>query len=107
MRRQSPSDLRARVSSFLQDDDPGGLRSVSLERRRVRCGKKRCRCVRGKPHGPFVYLRLCEVRLRRHRRRLYVPKKEVRRVKNLLRSFRESRAALKSAMSLVRRWYSR
>lgn len=33
-----------------------GLQSGHIQRRRVRCGKPNCRCVRGEPHTAFYHV---------------------------------------------------
>lgn len=49
-------DLAPRPA-WLKDRKITQARSVYLEGRRVRCGKRPCRCRRGELHGPFYYLR--------------------------------------------------
>ena len=65
--RRSTAELRARRAELLAGLPraerllPGAL----IEQHRS-CGKEGCRCTRGEPHGPYVYLQVAG-------RLLYVP----------------------------------
>jgi hypothetical protein len=93
-------DLEARLP-WLNGRDVESVTSVHLERRRVRCGKTRCRCTRGELHGPYYYLRFSQ---RRHsRQRVYVSRRNVRKIRRWVRRFRDARVG----MHLAWRWISR
>jgi hypothetical protein len=58
----------------------------SLVKKYVRCGKENCRCVEGEGHGPVFYLSFKEVG---RTKLVYVPSKEVEKVKQQLASFKQ------------------
>jgi hypothetical protein len=60
----------------------------SLQREWRRCGKRRCRCTRGMPHGPYWYLRWRE---RGRQRRQYVPRERVDAIRVVLEQRRRLR----------------
>jgi len=63
-----------------------GLLCGSLIREVKQCGKPRCRCLTGQPHGPYWYRRWREGgRLRRQ----YVPRDQVGRVRTAIARHRE------------------
>ncbi|NLA06924.1 MAG: hypothetical protein GX872_04735 [Firmicutes bacterium] len=62
----------------------------SLIKRYTRCGKPGCRCMEGKPHGPFWYL---SRRIDGKTRYTYIPKDRVKEVKALTDSNKEIRNA--------------
>jgi len=97
--------LRQRVA-WLADGELDVAVAVHLERRRVRCGKSRCRCAKGDRHGPYLYLRFRESATGR-RRRVYVPERLLRTVTGWIGAFRAQRDAMRYAMSLVYRLYGR
>ena len=103
-RRDLP-DLDTRLA-WLKSREVERVQSVYLERRQVGCGKRRCRCARGQPHGPFYYLRFSGLAGSR-RQRVYVPRKRAREVRDWVRRFRESRAGMYLALRWIRRRYCR
>jgi hypothetical protein len=49
--------LRARQSRLVRSlPDLAGFMVGSLVEQHRKCGKEGCRCTRGEPHGPYVYL---------------------------------------------------
>ena len=63
--------LRSRRSHLVQQlPDLQATLYGSLQRQTRRCGEPGCRCARGEPHGPYLYL---AVRVGRRTRMLYVP----------------------------------
>ena len=65
--RRSTAELRARRAELLAGLPPADrlLPGALIEQHR-NCGKEGCRCTRGEPHGPYVYLQVAE-------RLMYVP----------------------------------
>jgi hypothetical protein len=50
-------ELRARRTRLVCSlPDPTGFMAGSLVEQHRTCGKEGCRCTRGEPHGPYVYL---------------------------------------------------
>jgi len=97
---QTLDDLRRRLEWLADGNANGGQWAVHLERRRVLCGSVGCRCSHGgRPHGPYVYVRVGHGHGRR--RRFYVPQRHVRAVRRWLADFRRTRASMKLAMRLV------
>ena len=63
----STAELRARRAGLLAALPPAeGLLPGALVEQHRRCGKEGCRCTRGEPHGPYVYLQVAG-------RLMYVP----------------------------------
>jgi Family of unknown function (DUF6788) len=62
----------------------------------VRCGKPRCRCNRGKPHGPYYYFFW---RDGSKLRKAYIPKAEVDQVREVCEARRKARERERAAMS--------
>lgn len=89
--------------AWLRACDVDEARSVYLEQRRVRCGKRRCRCARGGRHGPYYYLRFAPADERR--RRVYIAGRFARRVQRWVHEFHFLRAGRRTAMALVNRLY--
>jgi len=79
LRRLSVRQLRARRLRLARQlpDVKIALRG-SLQKQGRRCGKEGCRCSRGEPHGPYVYL---AVRTEGKSRVLYVPAELAERVR--------------------------
>ena len=96
---QTLDDLRGRLDWVGGGNANGGRWALHLERRRVLCGAVGCRCNHGRPHGPYVYVRVGHGH--GHRRRIYVPKRHVRAVRRWLADFRRTRANMKLALRLV------
>ncbi len=68
----------------------------------TRCGKVRCRCQAGRPHGPYHYLRWREGTVQRRR---YVRAADVPSVRAILDQRREARRAQRLAHALsLRSW---
>lgn len=67
LRRLATAELRSRraglVAGLPQAD---GLLPGTLVEQHRNCGKEGCRCTRGEPHGPYVYLQVAG-------RLMYVP----------------------------------
>jgi hypothetical protein len=65
--RWSTAELRARRAELLAGLPPADrlLPGALIEQHR-NCGKEGCRCTRGEPHGPYVYLQVAG-------RLMYVP----------------------------------
>jgi|SRR5919109_3840463 hypothetical protein len=86
--RFSTAELRSRrdrlVAGLPRADAllPGGL----VEQHR-NCGKERCRCTRGEPHGPYVYLQVTG-------RLMYVPAALAEAVRSRVEISRRLREAL-------------
>ena len=56
-RRASAADLLKRLErAVARAPNLGEVMRGTLRQRHVRCGKRGCRCRRGKGHGPFLYL---------------------------------------------------
>jgi hypothetical protein len=53
------AELRQRRDALARGLPPvdGALPGTVVEQRRA-CGKEGCRCTRGEPHGPYVYLQV-------------------------------------------------
>jgi uncharacterized protein DUF6788 len=63
--------LRARRTRLVRQlPDLHATMYGSLQRQTRRCGEPGCRCARGEPHGPYLYL---AVRVDGRTRMLYVP----------------------------------
>jgi hypothetical protein len=61
------SELRSRRAELLAGLPPAeGLLPGALVEQHRKCGKEGCRCTRGEPHGPYVYLQVAG-------RLMYVP----------------------------------
>ena len=103
MARPNVPDLRTRLA-WLKEGDVHGSPSFHLERQQIRCGKAGCRCLQGKRHGPFYYLRLRDARDRR-RHRVYVPQGKLRTIKRWIKDFRKARESMNLALRMVHRWY--
>lgn len=57
--RLATAELRSRRAALLAAlPRAGGLLPGELVEQHRSCGKERCRCTRGEPHGPYVYLRV-------------------------------------------------
>jgi Family of unknown function (DUF6788) len=55
----STSELRARRGQLVAGlPSPEGLLPGALVEQHRNCGKEGCRCMRGEPHGPYVYLQV-------------------------------------------------
>jgi hypothetical protein len=53
------AELRSRRAALLAAlPQAGGLLPGALVEQHRSCGKERCRCTRGEPHGPYVYLQV-------------------------------------------------
>jgi hypothetical protein len=60
LRNVSDADLTKRKSALLKSMRiPGNALRASRVRQFLTCGKKNCRCQRGRKHGPFQYLVQC------------------------------------------------
>ena len=57
----------------------------------ARCGNKRCRCQKGKPHGPYWYL---TQHWAGKTRNIYVPREKVEQIAALARRYKEYEGAL-------------
>src|SRR5215471_21297850 len=65
--RLSTAELRARRDRLVAAlPQAGALLPGALVEQHRNCGKEGCRCTRGEPHGPYVYLQVAG-------RLLYVP----------------------------------
>lgn len=104
MSQRTLPDLLARLP-WLADGDVPGSSVCYLERRRVRCGKRGCRCLSGGGHGPYAYLRIRDAG--RARFRIYLRRDLVGKIRELVEEYRLDRAAMRSAISLVYRLYGR
>ena len=61
------AELRSRRAELLAGLPPAeGLLPGSLVEQHRNCGRQGCRCARGEPHGPYVYLQVAG-------RLMYVP----------------------------------
>jgi uncharacterized protein DUF6788 len=61
------ADLRARRTALVAAlPQAGALLPGALVEQHRSCGKEGCRCARGEPHGPYVYLQVAG-------RLIYVP----------------------------------
>ncbi len=66
----------------------GSLIRGSLIERKSECGKPRCRCHQGKPHGPYYYL---SVTRRVGKTQIdYVPAEKVEQVRRGIRAYQEA-----------------
>ena len=74
-----------------------------FERRLVRCGKKVCRCLAGRLHGPYLYLRLVCEPASGKRRRVYVSRRDIARVRRWAREHRRQARLERLAWTLARR----
>jgi len=53
------AELRSRRAALVAAlPQAGGLLPGALVEQHRSCGKERCRCTRGEPHGPYVYLQV-------------------------------------------------
>jgi hypothetical protein len=60
LRRVSAADLKKRKGALLRNMRvPDNALRASRVRQLITCGKKNCRCQRGRKHGPFEYLVQC------------------------------------------------
>jgi Family of unknown function (DUF6788) len=65
--RWSTAQLRSRRAELVAGLPPAiGLLPGALVEQHRACGKEGCRCTRGEPHGPYVYLQVAG-------RLMYVP----------------------------------
>jgi hypothetical protein len=65
--RWATAELRARRAELLAGlPAADGLLPGTLVEQHRQCGKEGCRCTRGEPHGPYVYLQVAG-------RLMYVP----------------------------------
>jgi hypothetical protein len=65
--RWSTAELRSRRAELLVGlPSAEGLLPGALVEQHRNCGRTRCRCARGEPHGPYVYLQVAG-------RLMYVP----------------------------------
>jgi hypothetical protein len=63
----STAELRSRRDALVAALPPAdGVLPGTLVQQHRNCGKEGCRCTRGEPHGPYVYLQVAG-------RLLYVP----------------------------------
>ena len=105
MSRRTLPDLLARLP-WLADGDVPGSPVCHVERRRIRCGKKGCRCLKeGVGHGPYAYLRVRHAG--RARFRIYLRKGMVGKIRELVEEYRLERATMRLALSMVYRLYGR
>lgn len=57
--RLATAELRSRRAALVAGlPQAGGLLPGALVEQHRSCGKERCRCARGEPHGPYVYLQV-------------------------------------------------
>lgn len=68
----------------------GPILEGSLVEQYTVCGKPGCKCSRGEKHGPYWYL---SQKVEGRTKMRYVPKAEVRKVRVLVRRYRELREA--------------
>ena len=67
MRELTTPQLRSRRAALVAALPPAdGVLPGTLVQQHRNCGKEGCRCTRGEPHGPYVYLQVAG-------RLLYVP----------------------------------
>ena len=58
-RQLATAGLRSRRAALVAAlPQAGGLLPGALVEQHRSCGKERCRCARGEPHGPYVYLQV-------------------------------------------------
>jgi hypothetical protein len=89
--------------AWLKERKVNKVLEVHLERRRIRCGGRRCGCRRGELHGPYTYLRYVpSPGPKRKRIRVYIPKAAVRKVSAWLERFRALRADDRLACRAIR-----
>jgi hypothetical protein len=70
------AQLRSRRAELLAGLPPAeGLLPGALVEQHRQCGKEGCRCTRGEPHGPYVYLQVAG-------RLMYVPSGLAERVRS-------------------------
>ena len=93
------SDIRCRLAELGEGSANAGRWTAHLERRWIRCGSPGCRCRRGDPHGPHLYIRLG--RRPGRRRRIYVARRHARAVRRWLADFRRTRANMRLALRLA------
>jgi hypothetical protein len=59
LRDLTTAELRQRLDALARGLPPaGGLLPGAVVEQRRACGKEGCRCTRGEPHGPYVYLQV-------------------------------------------------
>jgi hypothetical protein len=57
--RLATAELRSRRTALVAAlPQAGGLLPGTLVEQHRNCGKERCRCAHGEPHGPYVYLQV-------------------------------------------------
>src|SRR5260370_40777520 len=57
--RLATAELRSRRAALVAAlPQAGGLLPGALVEQHRSCGKERCRCTRGEPHGPYGYLQV-------------------------------------------------
>ena len=57
--RLATAELRSRRAALVAAlPQAGGLLPGALVEQHRSCGKEGCRCTRGEPHGPYVYLQV-------------------------------------------------
>ena len=57
--RLATAELRSRRAALVAAlPEAGGLLPGALVEQHRSCGKEGCRCTRGEPHGPYVYLQV-------------------------------------------------
>ncbi len=57
--RLGATELRSRRAALVAAlPQAGGLLPGALVEQHRSCGKEGCRCARGEPHGPYVYLQV-------------------------------------------------
>ena len=57
--RLGTAELRSRRAALVAAlPQAGGLLPGALVEQHRSCGKEGCRCARGEPHGPYVYLQV-------------------------------------------------
>jgi hypothetical protein len=87
------AELRSRRAELLAGLPPAeGLLPGSLVEQHRSCGRQGCRCARGEPHGPYVYLQVAG-------RLMYVPSGLV----ELVRSHVELSGRLRESLEEISR----
>ena len=86
--RLSTSELRARRDRLVAAlPGAGALLPGALVEQHRNCGKEGCRCTRGQPHGPYVYLQVAG-------RLVYVPAALAEAVRSRVETSRRLREVL-------------
>src|SRR5712692_6609966 len=86
--RLATAELRSRRAALVAAlPQAGGLLPGALVEQHRSCGKERCRCTRGEPHGPYVYLQAAG-------RLMYVPAALAEAVRSRVETSRRLREAL-------------